>query len=107
MDYTDILTQTWIYWQHKPIWPKVNIHVCSFQKTFLADKVKSLVRQHEGDYTKNIMPKGLLAHMLTLTKASAESFTILIYTITIKFGTGFAHRVYCWGSIWLSMLFGQ
>ena len=58
-----------------------------FSNTLLADKVKSLVRQHEGDYNAHIIHKELLEHMSTSTKASVVASIIITYITTAKFGT--------------------
>ena len=59
-----------------------------FINTLLADKGKSLVSQHEGDYNAHAIYTELLAHILTSTKASLESSTIITYITTAKLGTG-------------------
>ena len=59
-----------------------------FTNTHLTDKRKYLVSQHEGDYNAHTIYKELLAHILTSTKASLQSSTILTYVATANFGTG-------------------
>ena len=59
-----------------------------FTNTLSTDKGKSLVIQHKGEYNAHVIHKELLVHMLTSTKASLESSTIITCITTAKFGTG-------------------
>ena len=58
-----------------------------FTNTLLTDKGNNLINKYEGDYNTHAIHKELLTHMLTLTKASVVSSTILTYITTVKFQT--------------------
>ena len=67
--------------------PKKRFMYAVFTNTLLTDKGKPLDNQHEGGYNVHVIHKEILTHMLTSTKYSLESSTILKYITTAKFGT--------------------
>ena len=50
-----------------------------FKNTLLADKRKSLVRQHEGDYNAHDIHRELLAHMSIIYLSYVYLFLTYIY----------------------------